>query len=103
MCSGLGTILITIIVIKGSIQYLRDIPGCCKSIKSWKCSALLSAMPQVPLPMTGTVQWWTRKRFSSLLRKQIIGAAITGLIYLIWWTRNRARIENLVRQCGLLS
>ncbi|XP_074292519.1 uncharacterized protein LOC141619402 [Silene latifolia] len=60
------------------------------------CLHLLNTMLHIQVPVTEYVEWWTRKRFKSLLRKKIIAACLQGLIYHIWDARNRCRIENRV-------
>ncbi|KAK9749023.1 hypothetical protein RND81_02G097200 [Saponaria officinalis] len=63
---------------------------------SRKCVMLLSRWLGVQIPVRGTLGWWLRLRTRSLAMKQILGLAIAGLLYRLWWARNTARIESFV-------
>ncbi|XP_074306379.1 uncharacterized protein LOC141641623 [Silene latifolia] len=61
-----------------------------------KCLALLSNWLQVDVPVNSVLLWWVRKKMKSLLIKQIIGAAITSMMYHIWHARNQSHVDQFV-------
>ncbi|XP_074306260.1 uncharacterized protein LOC141641499 [Silene latifolia] len=61
-----------------------------------RCWDLLNEWLGMSIPKTSVVDWYTAWRCPSLMKKQIIGAAIVALWYHIWNARNIARIEDRV-------
>ncbi|KAL9244389.1 hypothetical protein vseg_018169 [Gypsophila vaccaria] len=60
------------------------------------CCARLAAKLRMPIQPVDTCQWWVSKRFQSFIVKQVVGAPILALIYIIWWVRNQARLHASV-------
>ncbi|XP_074300521.1 uncharacterized protein LOC141631797 [Silene latifolia] len=63
---------------------------------SSRCWNLLRAWLGVPLPTNDVLQWCNRWRSRSLLKKQLVHAAVVALIYHIWMARNVCREEHRV-------
>ncbi|XP_074292958.1 uncharacterized protein LOC141619835 [Silene latifolia] len=61
-----------------------------------RCWDLLNEWLGMSISKTSVVDWFTAWRCPSLMKKQIIGAAIVALWYHIWNARNIARIEDRV-------
>ncbi|KAL9246131.1 hypothetical protein vseg_019705 [Gypsophila vaccaria] len=60
------------------------------------CCTRLAAQLQMPIQSVDMCNWWVTKRFQSLMVKQVVGAAILGLMYIIWWVRNQARLHATI-------
>ncbi|XP_074282830.1 uncharacterized protein LOC141607377 [Silene latifolia] len=60
------------------------------------CWDLLNEWLGLSIPKTRVVDWYITWRCPSLMKKQIVGAAIVALWYHIWHARNIARIEARV-------
>ncbi|XP_074288313.1 uncharacterized protein LOC141613474 [Silene latifolia] len=61
---------------------------CLKHLQTW-----------LQIQWQGSVlEWILRWRCRSLLKKQVIMAAISGLIYSIWDCRNKCRLEHYITQ-----
>ncbi|XP_074305079.1 uncharacterized protein LOC141640017 [Silene latifolia] len=65
--------------------------GCRFSACCWK---LLAEWLDVPLPDAEILDWCRRWRCRSLMKKQIVPAAIMAMIYQIWNARNICRMDN---------
>ncbi|XP_074291907.1 uncharacterized protein LOC141618725 [Silene latifolia] len=65
--------------------------GCRFSSCCWK---LLAEWLDVSLPDTEILDWCRRLRCRSLMKKQIVTAAIMAMIYQIWNARNIFRMDN---------
>ncbi|XP_074265761.1 uncharacterized protein LOC141588205 [Silene latifolia] len=63
---------------------------CCYSQHCW---SLLWEWLDYKFPLIGLCDWFRRWRCKTLIKKQIIAAAIVGLIYHIWFARNICRLE----------
>ncbi|XP_074292177.1 uncharacterized protein LOC141619041 [Silene latifolia] len=61
---------------------------------STHCWDLLNAWIGIQIPKAKVVDWFLKWRCNSLMKKQIIGAAIVARWYHIWNARNIARIES---------
>ncbi|XP_074265840.1 uncharacterized protein LOC141588292 [Silene latifolia] len=59
---------------------------------SQRCLRLLEEWLQVSIPLNGIIDWWIRLRERSVLKKQVVAAAVAHLMYLIWYARNRCRL-----------
>ncbi|XP_074265701.1 uncharacterized protein LOC141588146 [Silene latifolia] len=64
---------------------------------SLQCMLLLQAWLQIQW-QGDMVAWLIRWRCCSLLKKQVVMAAISGLIYHIWECRNKCRVELYISQ-----
>ncbi|XP_074321486.1 uncharacterized protein LOC141658385 [Silene latifolia] len=60
---------------------------------SKKCWSLLWDWLDIRFPLIGLSDWYRSWRCKSLIQKQVIAAAIAGLIYHIWFARNVCRVE----------
>ncbi|KAL9227890.1 hypothetical protein vseg_003529 [Gypsophila vaccaria] len=60
------------------------------------CCTRLAAQLQMPIQSVDICDWWVTKRFQSLMVKHVVGAAILGLMYIIWWVRNQARLTATI-------
>ncbi|KAK9756406.1 hypothetical protein RND81_01G095100 [Saponaria officinalis] len=61
-----------------------------------RCVQILNARCQVAVPEADVWCWWTRSRLKPLVKKEIIGALLIGLIYSIWYVRNQCRIDDVM-------
>ncbi|XP_074288589.1 uncharacterized protein LOC141613746 [Silene latifolia] len=59
---------------------------------SQRCLRLLEEWLQVSIPLNSIIDWWIRLRERSLLKKQVVAAAVAHLMYLIWYARNRCML-----------
>ncbi|XP_074298037.1 uncharacterized protein LOC141628842 [Silene latifolia] len=57
---------------------------------------LLEDWLNICLPCQGVIDWWLAIREHSLVKKQVVAAAVAHLMYLIWQARNRCRIESVI-------
>ncbi|XP_074315422.1 uncharacterized protein LOC141651617 [Silene latifolia] len=65
-------------------------------IFSTHCWDLFNEWIGIQIPKARVVDWFLKWRCNSLMKKQIIGAAIVALWYHIWHARNIARLEARV-------
>ncbi|XP_074310094.1 uncharacterized protein LOC141645754 [Silene latifolia] len=63
---------------------------------SRKCLRLLEDWLQVCVPCHEVIDWWLNVRARSLLKKQVMAAALAQLMYLIWRARNCCRVESVI-------
>ncbi|XP_074283719.1 uncharacterized protein LOC141608256 [Silene latifolia] len=63
---------------------------------SSRCLELVAAWLNISLPDQGVIEWWVKQRARSLLLKQVIAVVLASLIYHIWMSRNKCRIEGSV-------
>ncbi|XP_074292531.1 uncharacterized protein LOC141619416 [Silene latifolia] len=63
---------------------------------SRQCVRLLEDWLSICLPYQGVIDWWIAIRERSLLKKQVVAAAVAQLMYLIWHARNRCRLESVI-------
>ncbi|XP_074301519.1 uncharacterized protein LOC141632917 [Silene latifolia] len=61
-----------------------------------QCLKLLEEWLQVCIPCHEVVDWLLQIRVRSLLKKQILAAAIAQMMYLIWRARNCCRVEYVI-------
>ncbi|XP_074302911.1 uncharacterized protein LOC141637246 [Silene latifolia] len=50
----------------------------------------------VDIPEHGTLDWCRKLKMKSLMKKQLIIAAILALYYHVWWVRNKCRKEMVL-------
>ncbi|KAK9676531.1 hypothetical protein RND81_11G083200 [Saponaria officinalis] len=69
-----------------------------------KCIDELSKRCGISIPDADVAGWWKRRCNLSLAKKSIMGALLLGLIYQLWFVRNRCRLEGfLVRPEHLID
>ncbi|XP_074300333.1 uncharacterized protein LOC141631580 [Silene latifolia] len=59
---------------------------CVRPLEDWLSICLL----------TRVIDWWIAIRERSLVKKQVVAAAVAHLMYLIWHARNRCRLESVI-------
>ncbi|XP_074283036.1 uncharacterized protein LOC141607585 [Silene latifolia] len=57
----------------------------------------------VRIPVCEPIQWCLQLRYKSLMKKQVVFAAVCGLVYLIWWARNKCRLEKVLTHPAILT
>ncbi|XP_074304573.1 uncharacterized protein LOC141639315 [Silene latifolia] len=60
------------------------------------CWALLCGWLEIDLPSVGLIDWCLKWRCKSLMKKQIVYAAIVAVWYHIWNARNICRLEAML-------
>ncbi|XP_074308232.1 uncharacterized protein LOC141643100 [Silene latifolia] len=75
--------------------------GCLFSAQCWN---LFRDWLNINMPLVGVLEWGLHWRCRSLLKKQVILAAMAALVYHIWTIRNKCRMElQLPRPCRVLA
>ncbi|XP_074301615.1 uncharacterized protein LOC141633017 [Silene latifolia] len=69
---------------------------------SVRCWTLLRDWLRVPLPATDILNWCSVWRCRSLLKKQLVYAAVVALVYHIWMAWNVCREEHRVPTPGYI-
>ncbi|XP_074315304.1 uncharacterized protein LOC141651495 [Silene latifolia] len=63
---------------------------------SSRCLELAATWLKIAPPDKGVMEWWVKQRARSLLLKQVIAVVLASLIYHVWMSRNKCRIEGIV-------
>ncbi|XP_074271503.1 uncharacterized protein LOC141595436 [Silene latifolia] len=75
--------------------------GCQFSVQCWN---LFRDWLKINMPLVGVLEWGVQWRCRSLLKKQMIMAAMAALVYQIWTVRNKCRIDlQLPRPCRVIA
>ncbi|XP_074298738.1 uncharacterized protein LOC141629666 [Silene latifolia] len=61
-----------------------------------RCLQGLGEWLGVDIPDHDTLDWCRRLKMKSLMKKQLMIAAILALYYQVWWTRNKCRLEMML-------
>ncbi|XP_074301545.1 uncharacterized protein LOC141632944 [Silene latifolia] len=71
---------------------------------SAQCWDLFKTWLNINMPLAGVLEWGLKWRCRSLLKKQVVLAAMAALVYHIWIVRNKCRIEfQIPRPCRVLA
>ncbi|XP_074288477.1 uncharacterized protein LOC141613632 [Silene latifolia] len=71
---------------------------------SAQCWGLFKNWVNINMPLVGVLEWGLKWRYRSLLKKQMVLAAMVAMVYHIWNVRNKCRIEFMIpRPCMVLA
>ncbi|XP_074315333.1 uncharacterized protein LOC141651524 [Silene latifolia] len=63
---------------------------------SRQCRELVSDWCRFQLPQQNCIRWWIELRQAAACKKKVIAMIVSGLLYHVWYCRNRCRVDGYV-------